>query len=188
MSMTEEEKKQRRREAKARYRAKNRAILNEKNRFYRKNNPDKVKESNNNWTKNNRNKKNAHAKKYRDSHKTEVEILWNDWYTKNKLRVRENKFKRVYGLTNEDYDKMLQEQNFCCKICGIKNSETKQGYLVVDHCHKSGKVRSLLCNGCNTGLGLLKENPEVLEKAAQYLRNHLTNNPNKQYNNSTNPQ
>lgn len=188
MSMTEEEKKQRRREAKARYRAKNRAILNEKNRLYRKNNPDKVRETNKNWEQANPEKVKARKIKYALTHKKEVDDSRKKWYSNNKLRVRENKLKRVYGLTNQDYDKMLQEQDSCCKICGIKNSETKKGYLVVDHCHKSGKVRSLLCDGCNTGLGLLKDNPEVLEKAAQYLRNHLTNNPNQQYNNPTNPQ
>jgi hypothetical protein len=171
--LTEEEKKDRRRQAKARYREKNRAILNEKNRLYRKNNPDIVRESNKKWASDNPDKVRAKSKRYADSHKPEVAKRWDDWYSKNKLRVRENKLKRVYGLSNEDYDKMLQEQSGCCKICGVKNSDTKKGYLVVDHCHKTGKVRSLLCDGCNRGLGFFRDLPEVLEKAAQYLKNHL---------------
>lgn len=171
--LTEEEKKERRRQAKARYREKNRAILNEKNRLYRKNNPDIVKETNKNWEANNKDKVRAKSKRYADSHKPEIAKRWDNWYANNKLRVRENKLKRVYGLKNEDYDKMLQEQNNCCKICGVKDADTKKGYLVVDHCHKTGKIRSLLCNNCNTGIGLLKDSPEVIEKAAQYLKNHL---------------
>ncbi len=171
--LSEEEKKERRRRAKARYREKNRAILNEKNRLYRKNNPDIVRESNKKWESSNKDKVRAKSKRYADSHKEQVAKRWDNWYAKNKLRVRENKLKRVYGLSNEDYDKKLQEQDNCCKICGIKDTDTKQGYLVVDHCHKTGKVRSLLCNSCNTGIGLLKDSSEVLEKAAQYVKNHL---------------
>ena len=67
-----------------------------------------------------------------------------------------------YGITLEDYNKM--DQN--CNICG--SSEEGRGFKMnVDHCHDTGKVRGLLCNSCNRGLGLLGE--DNLEKAIQYL-------------------
>jgi hypothetical protein len=63
---------------------------------------------------------------------------------------------------------MLQQQNGLCAIC--KKTETgKTSNLCVDHCHKTGKVRGLLCNNCNKGLGLFKDNPEVLLNASAYL-------------------
>ena len=68
-----------------------------------------------------------------------------------------------YGLSIEQYEQMLVDQNHQCYIC---NDETK---LVVDHCHESGKVRGLLCNHCNTMLGLARDNPAILRLAAKYI-------------------
>ena len=58
-----------------------------------------------------------------------------------------------------------------CKICGKQHDPTiKRGRLYVDHCHHTGAVRSLLCQQCNIGMGNLKDDPEILEKAAAYIR------------------
>lgn len=82
-------------------------------------------------------------------------------------------YKRNYDLTTEDYNKMLEEQNHSCKICGSegfligKNNHTKM--LAVDHCHHSGKVRGLLCHNCNRALGLMKDSMSILENAMRYL-------------------
>lgn len=64
---------------------------------------------------------------------------------------------------------MFQEQNGRCKICNTHQIYLKTS-LVVDHCHKTGHVRGLLCNACNLGIGLLKDKVEVLEKALIYIR------------------
>ena len=82
---------------------------------------------------------------------------------------RGNYLKRTYGITSEDYDKMYSEQEGCCAICGTHQSELKSRFCV-DHDHDTGQVRSLLCNGCNNGIGKLKDNYDLLYRAADYLR------------------
>lgn len=76
---------------------------------------------------------------------------------------RRNKTLRQYGLTEDDYNRMFDEQDGKCYLCGESLS------LVVDHCHKSNIVRRLLCNSCNIGLGAFKDNVVTLEKAIVYL-------------------
>jgi hypothetical protein len=72
---------------------------------------------------------------------------------------------RVYGLTIEDYDRMLVQQGHVCKICK-RNPDNK---LHIDHCHATKKVRGLLCRKCNTGLGNFDDDPERLREGAAYL-------------------
>lgn len=82
---------------------------------------------------------------------------------------------REYGLTEEDYDQMLHKQNYRCAICGSNSSsesKKKGRFLYIDHDHYTGKVRGLLCSKCNSGIGLLGDDFEVLECAADYLRTH----------------
>lgn len=81
--------------------------------------------------------------------------------TKEKNRID---FLRKYGLTPELYDKMYENQGGKCAICG--NSEL---ILAVDHDHKIDKVRKLLCNNCNAGLGSFKEDVNILLKAIGYI-------------------
>ena len=76
---------------------------------------------------------------------------------------------KAYGISSSEYEEKLKYQNYACAICN-KKATTKA--LAVDHCHKTGNVRSLLCGLCNTGLGQFKDNPELLIKAADYLRKH----------------
>lgn len=83
------------------------------------------------------------------------------------LRVR---LKR-YGLTEEQLRCMEEEQNGNCKICGINRKEARNGELCVDHCHETLEVRGLLCHECNSALGLLKDNPKLIKKAFEYVKN-----------------
>lgn len=82
---------------------------------------------------------------------------------------RRNILKREYGITPEDYDRMFKRQGGVCAICG---TPPKKGgrRLNVDHDHKTKKVRGLLCFLCNRGLGIFRDKPDRLEKAAAYLR------------------
>jgi Recombination endonuclease VII len=75
--------------------------------------------------------------------------------------------KWTYGLSQEDYDAMIASQNGVCRICGHIPDEGKAFH--VDHCHATGKVRGLLCSRCNTGLGMFRDDPDALRKAADYL-------------------
>lgn len=85
---------------------------------------------------------------------------------------RQYDLKRIYGITTDDYNTMLKEQNNCCSLCKTDNPKTKSNVFVVDHCHSSGKVRALLCSTCNAGLGAFYDNTELLTKAIEYLNIH----------------
>lgn len=106
------------------------------------------------------------------------------WYWKNRehslLKVREarkrngvkwnlNKRLRLYGITLEAYNSILESQNGLCAICDrtlISKSSA------VDHEHLTGKVRGILCSSCNRALGLLRDSDSLLLKAISYLRKH----------------
>ncbi len=76
------------------------------------------------------------------------------------------KLRDKYGLTEEDYQSLLADQNGVCKVC---SRPPDRGKLHVDHCHHTGKIRGLLCGTCNRGLGMFKDDPALLHKAAKYL-------------------
>lgn len=71
-----------------------------------------------------------------------------------------------YGLLREDFDQILLNQQNKCKICGEEFLKTPN----IDHCHKTGTLRGLLCRQCNQGLGLFKDSPNILISAAAYLQ------------------
>ncbi|MEU7168388.1 endonuclease VII domain-containing protein [Streptomyces morookaense] len=82
-------------------------------------------------------------------------------------RERERRLWRAYGITGADYRVMGAAQGWRCPVCGEKPSAG--GRLVVDHDHVSGLPRGLLHSTCNAALGLLADDPAVLERAAAYL-------------------
>jgi hypothetical protein len=98
------------------------------------------------------------------------------WYEKHHDKVlqrkRDNRRRVNYGVTREQYDAMVEEQGGRCKVCGTDQPSThpRKTHWCVDHCHTTGRVRGLLCDNCNRGIGLLKDCPEVLSRAAAYLR------------------
>ncbi len=79
--------------------------------------------------------------------------------------------KHKYGLEWDRYIEMLDEQGNRCAICGRHREEFNKE-LVVDHDHETGKVRGLLCYGCNNGIGTLQDDPDILRKAIEYLEKH----------------
>lgn len=91
-----------------------------------------------------------------------------------KTKHRNNRRRWAYGLSEADFDALFEAQSGKCAICSV---ELDQGFgrhhkpnkLVVDHCHKTGKVRGLLCTMCNKGIGLLKDDPTLLRIASSYL-------------------
>lgn len=97
------------------------------------------------------------------------------WAEKYPDRCRESRLKYEYGITSEDYDNMLLKQKGVCSICGLIevkiNKETGlPKRLAVDHCHKTGKVRGLLCFHCNSSLGKFQDSIELLQNAIDYLK------------------
>lgn len=83
-------------------------------------------------------------------------------------RKAEEHRRYTYGLSQEEYDAMVESQGGCCAIC---NGRPKK--LVIDHHHESGTVRGLLCSNCNTGIGMFKESTALLYNAVGYLGQHV---------------
>lgn len=94
----------------------------------------------------------------------------------NRSAARHYGWKRYYGLTSEDYGRMLAEQGSVCAICFKPEIRiTPKGDLTtlhVDHDHVTGKVRALLCYKCNSMLGGVDDSPEILRAAADYIEKH----------------
>lgn len=81
--------------------------------------------------------------------------------------------KRHYGMSRGEYDALHKRQDGKCAICRQPETQKIRGKtlsLAVDHCHTKGAVRGLLCSDCNRGLGFFKDDPEALQRAADYLR------------------
>lgn len=87
--------------------------------------------------------------------------------------ARNSSFKKWYNLTNLDYNRMFEQQEGKCLICGKHQSEFKRRFNV-DHDHKTGKIRGLLCFKCNTGIGRFNDNILLLESAIKYLEKYKT--------------
>lgn len=79
---------------------------------------------------------------------------------------------KKYGLTLEQYDHMRELQNYRCSICDKHESKGYRAKLFIDHCHVTGKVRELLCDKCNSGLGSFLDNPRLTDRATSYLKRH----------------
>ena len=93
-----------------------------------------------------------------------------NWREKKPDRHADNHAKHLYGVEHGTYARMFTDQFGLCAIC---NGPPKEGErLHIDHCHDTGKVRALLCRGCNTGIGQLKHDPELVLKARDYLLNY----------------
>lgn len=81
------------------------------------------------------------------------------WVARNKDKVAFSKVRSAYGITKEQYETMPR----VCQICGSTE------HLVIDHSHRSGRVRGFLCDSCNKGLGFFGDNPALLERASDYV-------------------
>lgn len=100
----------------------------------------------------------------RNCHKSQCKERWHSRSWLDRWSSRNYK----YGVTKEFLVALYKKQDGKCAICGeIPQSERR---LHVDHCHSTGAVRGLLCHGCNTGIGALQEDAEILSRAIDYLR------------------
>jgi len=153
--------------------AEKRSARNRDKAKYRANNLEKVREDSRQRTKNGRD---ADPEKHRTSvrmaHQTRKENGKAEEYKpRHKVIARKFQLKYKFGLTLEDYNSMFDEQQGKCAVCGRHQSELKLS-LAVDHNHETGKVRGLLCSGCNTALGMLRENKNSILSMVEYLKRH----------------
>ena len=122
-------------------------------------NPEKVRESTRKW-------REANLKKRRE-------------YERKRYaeKVRRDNLKKQYGLSPAAYEAMLIIQGDVCDLCGKIDKSSKIDksgrHLAVDHCHKSGKVRGLLCSACNTAYERVDSMPDWPEKAIAYRERHI---------------
>jgi hypothetical protein len=97
-----------------------------------------------------------------------------DWRARHPDKSKNHELKKRFGISFQQYEEMWLAQDGLCAICGKAETAKRNGsdqvrYLAVDHCHATGKIRALLCTGCNQGLGNFREDAELLVKAAAYL-------------------
>lgn len=94
-----------------------------------------------------------------------------DTYDQYRIKAAESSrrcyLRKTWGITLEEFNELKESQDGLCAICKITTD-----ILHIDHNHKTGKIRSLLCNNCNRGIGHLKESPVILNAAIEYLNYH----------------
>lgn len=97
------------------------------------------------------------------------EVQREEFLLRAKIATLKCKTKGASNFTYDDFFKMLESQQYKCKLCSkhIYNSKTAQ----IDHCHKTGAVRGLLCAACNRSLGHFRDCPDVIKKVLEYLTN-----------------
>ncbi len=89
--------------------------------------------------------------------------------SERKIMAWKRMLKRNFGITENEYNTMFNLQQGKCKICNIHRDELNEN-LCVDHCHISNKIRGLLCRKCNAGLGIFKDDINILNSAIKYLQ------------------
>lgn len=168
---------------------------------YKENHPGREAELGNLWRKNNPERRSANDKRSYERHKEAKQATHKLWLAANTEHVKEyrkaygkerwetlkntpefqrarfnSRLKREFGITADDYDSMLESQEYVCKICRKPETRTAPSSgvarLCVDHCHTTGKVRGLLCHGCNTGIGSLRDDIDILMEAIAYLEDN----------------
>jgi len=139
---------------------KNRRKYTELQKKWRKNNPIRVRKLGN-----------KSQQKYCKNHPERVRKILRKYYKthleQSKKRGRKSHFKRNYNLTFKQFKKMLKKQDYKCVLCKIKH--TKKQRLQVDHNHKTGKIRGLLCASCNKMLGFGYDIVKTFKNAVKYL-------------------
>jgi len=103
---------------------------------------------------NHREKRNAYIREYRHTHKE---------------KIKNYNLKSNHGLSITEFDNLLLAQDNKCLICGQPLDLLNPKLIHIDHNHLTGKVRGILCNKCNMAIGLLRDNPEYIRNALEYL-------------------
>ena len=129
------------------------------------------------WKKQNRERINAQVREDRKNNPEKHKEWAKNHYDRNRDKISLNESLRARKIDKDFYDKMMQKQDNKCAICNQYETRTARDgksitRLCIDHDHDTNKVRALLCHDCNTTLGKMKDSPELLLKAADYLIFH----------------
>ena len=134
---------------------------------YREKNPEKTKAAQKKWRDANKDKVRERMRNWRKAQpKEKHNESMREWRKKNPRGAKNADLKKAYGITLDQYEQKLEEQNHKCCVCG--DSEFARA-LAVDHDHASGDIRGLLCAKCNTSLGLMRECPVRLLNLIKYI-------------------
>lgn len=154
----------------AKYRASHREQCRERNKNWIINNPDKMKKCRSDWLARHPGYNlSVMTKWYYVNHDICLEQA-REWRKSHSETMKDGRVRKAYGMTPEEHDRLFVKQDGRCAICDIDACELKKS-LQVDHNHKTGKVRSLLCENCNHLIGNARENIDILSGAIGYLRN-----------------
>jgi hypothetical protein len=117
---------------------------------------------------------NKRSKEYKKKNLEKVSVKFKEYYLKNIDKIKEYnrsekrknvEFKNRYGITLDQRNKLFENQGGKCLTC----LTTKAKKFCVDHCHKSGKIRGILCDNCNKAIGLIKDKKETAYRIFNYL-------------------
>ena len=123
----------------------------------------------------NRDRLNRQQKEWRAKNIDKEKEYRKRWYLRSRSpeQLEKEKWAQIkyrYDLEKEDYERILEDQDNKCKVCGKEfDSNSRSTRLHIDHCHGSDEVRGFLCNNCNIGLGYFCDDPKILQSAAEYL-------------------
>ena len=137
--------------------------------FYQKN-KEKIKANNKKYSLEHKMKIINRYKKYYQNNKEKIKVKNKKYRDTHKEWKKEYQLKRKYGLSISDFNNMLLAQNMRCAICNEPFDLNNPHSIHVDHNHKTGKIRGILCSNCNWAIGYFKDNPEYIDNASKYLR------------------
>ncbi len=120
------------------------------------------------WSKNNKEKASRNKKVYWEKNKEKVKVAQRKLYYRTPEKQVAKRLRASFGMTLEQYDEMREKQGFSCAICG-RHETTLVRRLAVGHCHETKKIRGLLCNSCNRGIGFFGDSISYLSSAINYL-------------------
>ena len=124
------------------------------------------------WRRKNPERAAAYRKEYEAENRDELNRKRREYRKKNPDITGGPWYRQKYSLSLEEYQKLLDEQHSCCRLCGKPSWECRRR-LVVDHDHKTGKVRGLLCTTCNILVGFIeKKGREAVDAAFEYVKHY----------------
>jgi hypothetical protein len=152
-----------------------RAERNAQLKAWRASNPKKVRASWDKYYAKNKERLLAASKQWRVENPDRLKRTCKAYYDKNRTRCTAQMRGRRVGITAEEIHAMTAAQGNKCAMCGKAETYVRRGFLQalsVDHDHATGKVRGLLCNNCNRGIGLLGDSAATLRAGADYIDRH----------------
>lgn len=120
------------------------------------------------YRKRNAEKINARQREYRKANGDRLRANERKWRSRNVEKIAAYYREQKYGISQAEWNALLEKQNYGCAICG-RTTETGRRNLSVDHDHVTGRVRGILCQNCNAGIGHFRDDVDLVRTAVQYL-------------------